>query len=900
MTINKVESEGGGMMNTNMFQRLTNRIPQQFYRESTSSFKIRGILVEKNQDTIKLNIGGDKILHARLKSSIDGEVGDSVTIDKKNILQSKLLPEKSQNQEPLTPNVISENQEREEMARILEKHGLTATKENLQLFMEAKASLEKVIEGLDYGTAIKLMEKDVAIEEESIEKLAKMVEEIKEEKKSFSFLKFFGKKKNMTLEEAERTATQLYGSKMGKDFTDIIKALHKAGIEITKDHVERINNIFAKLDDLQNIQEDTIIDSLKNKIEASIDNLYKIKNAITKNVIGGEEKVSQYATKAYAAMTYTTETISDQELKAMEERIKEILLASDLEPTKENISMAKELVRNGVELSAENMNKLQEIKTAIKELRQLLDHRRAAELLREGVPIEKENVVKLVKLLKDGIGREEYNEGADKALMEEKVKKILETIQKLERIDERQLLQLIKKGVDFKLSNLQLVVGGKGTFPHQELDASERVIYQQHIKTLQTLQQLNTLDFNSLARHISSRSPNTLIGLLHSHQMKKEDTRPIVIIEKDGIKDHIVKNLEAMGMKESMMEMAATKPFHRNAIVLHRENLLRIYEINGHVENIKGKLSSHILKDLVEKGLAMEEMPLEELSEYVDEKIKTNFNKRVEGMGRILQNINRLGQEKETILSLLMKHTIPMELKKVNSLSLFLNNKQQIAIELDRIIKLLEKSHQEDLKELSEKMKTFLKEASDAVKAGGFDIEKVYQQLGKWMKEIESKGNLLTKVEREALEKSTGSLKDALDLQSQLNREDTVLQLPVMMDQQLKNLQIYIMDKKKRGRKIDPNDMSILLSFDTNNMGNINIYAAVNYKKVILRIGVKNQIDQRIFEEKKDHIEEMLKTLGYQLKEMSFRVEEDYHLFSMVEEEKGLLQSTRNMLDIKI
>ncbi|SNS48139.1 hypothetical protein SAMN05446037_101134 [Anaerovirgula multivorans] len=891
-------------MNNNIFQRVTTGIPQQLYGGNTSSFKIRGTLVEKNDNMIKLSIGGNKIIEAQLKGSIKGEVGDTVAIDKKYILQSKLIQEKNPNQELGKNSNVASGHEKDGVANTLEKYGVIATKENVQLFMDSKASLDKVIKGLDYDTAIKLIKKNVDIEEESLEKLADMVEKTKGEKEGFSFFKLFSKKKNMTLEEAEKTASQLYGNKMGKDFTDVIKALHKAGVEITKGNVEKINNIFAKLENLQDIQEDTIIDSLKNKIEASIDHLYKMKNAITKNVIAVEEKISQFANQAYETMNHAIDTISERELKGMEEQIKALLTASDIEVTEENVRLAKELIRNGMEVSPENMEKVEEIKNAVRELNLLLNHERAAQLLRSGVQIERENILSLVQHIKENIELEGNYEVKDKLFQEEKINNILDTIKNLQNIDEKQLLQLIKKGADFKLSNLQLLTekGSNSTFDIQELDSSMKTIYQQHVKTLQTLQQLKTLDFDSIARHIGNRYPNTLNGLLHSHQMMENSERVTENPQRAAIENYVVKNAEALGVRGSIMDIEAARALLKSNIPLNRGNLLGLYEINSHVENIRENLSSYMVTQLAQKGATIEEIELAKLSSYIDENPvnRMDINKRFEDIKGIIQNIGSIGGEKDSLLSLLVKNAIPTDLKEVNKLSLFVNNKQQIAVETDKILKILAKSDKQDLRELEAKMKGFLKEATGETKAGRFDAEKTYQQLGKWMKAVEEKGHLLGEAEREAFQKSSGSLRDALVLQSQLSKEDTVLQLPVMMENQLKNLQIYIMDKKKGGRKIDPNDMSILLNFDTNNMGNVNVYTNVNYKKIVLKIGVKKQVDKEIFEENTRQIQEMLKNLGYELKEMSFKVAEENHLFSMVEETTGLLQPTKNFLDIKI
>lgn len=897
-------------MNNSIFEKITQRIPHQFYGGS-SSFKIRGTLVEKNGNTIKLNIGGDKMMEALMKSSVKGEIGETIVIDRKNILQSKLLKENNQSLEAEASSSKEEdilkkwnlptNEGTKGAMKALEKYGVQISKENIEAFLASKESLGKIIEGMDYDTAIKLMEKDVDLEEESLQKIADMLEKVKGEKEGFSLLNLFTRKKTMTLEEAEKNASQLYGNKMGKDITDVIKALHKAGVEVTKNNVDKVNNIFAKLGDLQDIEENTIIDSIKNKVETSIDNLYKLKNTIVKNVIAVEEKISQLATRAYGAMTYQTDTVTEKDLQRMEDNIKELLTASDIKATEENVRLAKELIKSGLDVSKENIERVNDVKEALSELHRQLDYEKTAALIKSGVQIDKERVTDLLRMLKEITLQKPEGEYLKDASIKdgfseaEKINSILEAIKNLQSIDEKQLLQLIKKGADFKLGNLQLLTSKDSNKGEMELhlkqaDSTTKTLYFNHIKAIDSLNQLKTLDINTIAYHISNKLPNSINGLLHSQQTMVE--RRLEVTQETVIKDYVMKNAEALGVRGSSMDIEAAKALMKNSLSLNRGNLMQLYEMNSHIENIRNNLSSHTIRQLTAEAVVMEDMDIEVLSALSTGRANKSLS--------FLQNLGNISQHKETILPILMKNAIPMNLKEINNLELFINNKQQIAMETDRILRLLEKSDRKELKELESRIKGLLREVTDAIKSGKFDTEKTYQQLGKWMKEMEAKAHLLGETERELFQKSSNNLKDSMDLQNQLNKEDTVLQLPVMMENNLKNLQIYIMNKKKNSRKIDPNNMSILLNFDTNNMGNVNIYTGVNHKKVIMKIGVKNQSDKNFFEVNRKQIEELLTGLGYELKEMTFRVEEEQNLLTMAEEIVEDNKPIRSFLDIKI
>lgn len=900
--------KGGEKMNNNIFQNLSILKAQSYYGGVSSSFKIRGTLVEKHENTIKINIGKDKIIEAQLKEPIEGEVGETVIIDKKDILESRLCNEDTveetisieEGRETLQKLNLPVNEETKEALQALENYGVDITKENIQDFIVSKTNLEKVIQGLDYDTAIKLMDKNIDLEEESLEKIVEILEEVKEEKEGFSLFKLLGLKKDMTTGEAEKISERIYGSKMGKDITDIIKALDKAGADITKKNIDTVDRIFSKVDNLQDIEDDTVIDAIKNKIDTTIDNLYKLKNAVVKNIIAVEEKVSQWATNAYEATSFSSYTITEKDLKLMEEDIKDLLTSLDIKVTEESMSLAKDLVKAGLEISKENIEKVTNIKEALKELQGSLDYEKLATLIKSGIEIEKEEITSLAKLLKEGL---ETANIEDTNLEGEKIEGILNTIEKLQKIEDHQLLELIKKGVDFKLGKLQFLTsnGNQEKFLLQTkgLDEGIQTLVHQHVRTITTLNKLENLDFNSIAYHMNSKLPTTLEGLVLSQS--QAPVKVLEVSQETIIKNHIISRGITLGLEGNQQDVEGAKALISNNIPFNRENIMRLYEINNHIENIRDRLSSHMLRELTYSGRVVENMEIEELSNYVMKEVQEGVNtEKHQSLKGLIKNLEGAYPQREGILSLFMKNAIPLNLKEVEQMSFFLNNQQQITSDLNDILGTLKKSKNEEIKDLGLKIEEFLKESTENLKSGNLRGERFYQQLGRWMREVDSKSHFMEATVKQDFEKNSEDLRESLNLQSQLNKEDAVLQFPIMMENQLKNLQMYILNNKKSSKKIDPDNMSVLLNFDTNNMGNINIYTAVNYKKVVMKVGVKNLQDKNLFENNIKKIEGLLKELGYELKEMSFRIEEGQDLLTMAEEDIQIHQPIKRFLDITI
>lgn len=733
------------------------------YIKVPSRSKIKGTLLEVNENKIKISIGNERALDITLNKPIDAEVGEDIVIDRRNVVESKLVKQtdemadgeqtaqSAQNKYDyiLESLDIPINDESIEAVKSLENYGIDITKENILSFMLAKEQLSNIGEKLDYDIAVRLVEKDINFEKESLQKVLQEIQKLQGKKRPFSFLRFLGIKKDMSTEEAEKIAYKIYGDKTGKDVTDIIKALDKAGLDTSKKNIEAIDNVFSKLHNIKDIEDKTIIDSVKNKIETSIDNLYKLKNAIVGGIIEVEQKLGQLASKVYWAYSGAGGTITEKELTQMEGDIRGRLQYMEIKVTDEIVKLSKDVISRGLDLTKENLQKIMFVKGAVIGLNFGLDYEKTALLMASGVEVEKLDVVELRDM-----------------------------------IDIERSIENTEHDIEHDMEQIS-IEPDTGYIPVEK----DIALDSDRFETLEPVE-------NILVKNESTEQAKT---------------------DKDILTD--VKRTEEIAYKmRSMVDM---------------------------------------LKHIPPEG-------------------------------------------KNTIISLLMKNAMPLTLKEVQNLSFFLGNQRQIGHQLDEILNLIDKNENMEIIKITEELKQVVNKINKNIKEGKQIEEEPYKEVVSLLKELENKSSFLTKEDKGILQKNGERLLDSLELQLQLNREDIVLQLPLIMNEYLKNLQIYIMKDKKGGKKIDPQNMSILLNFDTNNMGNVNIYVAVNYKNVVMKMGLAGKEDRDLIEKYSNELEEHLESLGYNLKDLSFRINEDSHIFSMTDEIEERNPRIKRLLDVRI
>ena len=879
-----------------IFQRVNGGFGLPFMNQNQ---KLRGVLVDKDGQSIKIDVGNKRLMELKLNREIDSKPGDVVVIDKRDILESRQVktvnsPLKREEVGVYSKILHSFNLPiKDELLgglKALDVQGMQLSKENLLNLMMSKNQLDTICDSLDYDKAVELMEKDIDIEKDPINKVATSLEELKEIGKSFSVTKFLKNQFNMSTEEAEKVAKELFGSKMGKDYTDIIKALDKAGIDITKKNIERVNDIFSKLHQLRDLGEDTIIGSIKNKIDASIDNLVKLKNSVTRGIVAVDEKLSQYTSRLYEASSHTSKGVSERDLLLMEEEIKDILRKDGHSTSKENIQLAKELIKGQMPVTSENIEKINSIKAAIGELITNLDHQKVSELIKQNVIIEKETVTDIVELLKK-------LEETDKALAlknfssEEKegIAEVLNRLKSLKSIKDEDLVSLLKRNVDFKISDLdKLVLTNGKLFNDVELqDTKLMATYTATIEMSQALSDIKDINFNSIAFHLNNKFDLTL------EQLAKSNRGFITNVLTEGSNSLVSK--EELASLRGTQNTEVIRALINQRMPVNQFFVDKLQHIKNQLTFIKEGVTASIVAKSVDNQIALTKLDIDKTVSYIKEYNGTDK------VAALQEALPLMATNRQHLLAMMMKNAMPISLKGVKDIAMLLNNKQNITQDIKELLELFDGDKKEGIEtEAASKLQTTLKELAVGNKQGKLNADKIYEELSKAIKLLESSSGQLNKEQRQAIENKIEKLKDTLEVQQQLNNNDTCFQMPVLMNEELKNLQIYVMNKKKNTKKIDPQNMSILLNMETNSVGNLNIYVAVSNKNVMLKVGLDKPEFKRVIEPQAKVLIDLMKDIGYEVKEVGFRVNDEQTMLDMLNHTEHEESIMKHYIDIKI
>lgn len=1091
-------------MISSFFDKISAPVKSFTYDKPQTPAKITGELLQKKAREVQVRISDSRVVHATLKQEIPEKPGQTVSIDGRNIEkmevkkhintqveEGKKQEGKAETDKLLDRLQIKPSQESREALEALQKHGVELTRGNVMAFITSKNLLNQVMEDLNPEKALELMNKNIDLDRTSLQELAQLLKEAPTSKEGFSFLKWLGIKKEMTTEQAEKIATKIYGSKMGKDITDTIKALDRIGMTPSKNKIEAVQQVLDKVHALRDIREEALLEPLKGKVDATLDHLFKLNQSMVSGKVETEPVAGGKATsyRAYQGDAGAVQPLSSSDLERMEESIANQLRSEGLDVSQERMTTAKTFLKNSIPVTAETIERMEALKEAVRVVAEKLDPEKVAAMQKAGIQVEKTDVTEIARWLQEyetQIKEESFASRGEMTAKEKEaiLKNLQQQIEKLGKMDEVQLLKLVRQGGDLKLSQLAPMADQGIITTLSETD-------QQVLKMAEVLGRLSDFSLEAAAHHQRQQAPMTLESLAQSQQIVAENPAKALPLEsqttegiekaQEAMEAYLVQRGASAHAVQQHGEFDAARALSLQQLPLTETRVAQLYELRGAVENLHQNLTVATVQQAVSQQMSPEQMSIYELEAFMNGmkvagtptitleqglermeifnilqqadpdtlaflhkhqipitaaslastqaliegnqtedhyKQKMNIDTRTDPMTlpkelpkaletlisrhvmemapqsiqdqdalaemkslaraiianemplnrENMQELMQIQRQLQTILqdprgfmgtspgtispettlqqiaqqfqpsskesgeiqpeqmqritknlesmkallasesrqngalSLMVKNAIPVNLEEVRQTGLFLQNKNQMGHLLgeltDRLLQYSDKSDH-PARQAALQLQTLMHQVGEQLHKGKPPAADLYRQIGHILQEAEKGMTEMNAGERESFGRSSEQLMNALQLQSQLNREDSVFQLPFMMNGEAKNLQMFFMNDQK-GKKIDPEDMSILFNFDTENMGNLNIFLGVKYKKIVMKMGVDQEEDRQWMERFSNQLHETMEELGYEIKDFSFRVEEEQHTLTLADEVQKFRGLRSGILDLQI
>ncbi|AHM57067.1 hypothetical protein EAL2_c17720 [Peptoclostridium acidaminophilum DSM 3953] len=424
--------------------------------------------IDECKTSVKLRSGSGTLYDVVLKNPILANEGDSVKLEKKDIKSiSEHEPEKQKQERRMLEAENSRyarilrdigiipNEKNIEAAMRLERAGISITPSAVAEFIKVDSSIESIGGSITAQKAAILVESGFDIENMSLPELAEAIGALGEDRAGDEFIG----KKEISTEEAEAIAKKLFGSRMGKDITDIIKALHIIGVEPSRAVVEEVKGAIYKLMAIEGSIERNAALLVAKNIEPTISNIYSIVSGIKNSAI---EPSNKSLVSAYSAGFVYSAPPSDMHLEKLETDIRARLNDFGIQDSPGSIRICKEIIRLGLPLEKGLLAETGEILSSIGIVKSGLDASVAAAAVRAGMELEKTDIRDMARFVAmEQATAAKANEG-----MKEAVTPLSDSSKNsmLKELSHHQAMRHIAD--DFKtngiIDRISLLVGNKG------------------------------------------------------------------------------------------------------------------------------------------------------------------------------------------------------------------------------------------------------------------------------------------------------------------------------------------------------------------------------------------------------------------------------------------------------
>ena len=211
------------------------------------------------------------------------------------------------------------------------------------------------------------------------------------------------------------------------------------------------------------------------------------------------------------------------------------------------------------------------------------------------------------------------------------------------------------------------------------------------------------------------------------------------------------------------------------------------------------------------------------------------------------------------------------------------------------------KNEAEDLEKLKTSFKSmFVRTDSEELKSE-LDVKKLYIDLVEKLDMIKSTVRYSGLPGADEITARVNNLNDGIKLLNQINSSSAYYQIPLNISGFNTTGELYVMKREQSRRRIDPRDVTMFISLDTQNIGRIETVIDIKGKNVSMNLRAEEQQIIDFIKENYKYLYNGLVDKGYRLVDIKYRlIEDETNPVNMERNIKKELENGRSSVDIRI
>ncbi len=184
---------------------------------------------------------------------------------------------------------------------------------------------------------------------------------------------------------------------------------------------------------------------------------------------------------------------------------------------------------------------------------------------------------------------------------------------------------------------------------------------------------------------------------------------------------------------------------------------------------------------------------------------------------------------------------------------------------------------------------------------GEINVKRLYRELLAKLEVLKEAAELPGLVQKNEIASRIESIENNIRFMNQLNNCTTYIQIPVSMPGGIAAGELYVLKRDSKRKRIDPENVTMLVSLDTENIGKIDSLIGINKKNITLSVRAS---DERVIDFIKGYHKDLYERLyekGFKLVDFKVRkTEEDVHLMSAERVAGRELELNKGSIDFRL
>lgn len=181
------------------------------------------------------------------------------------------------------------------------------------------------------------------------------------------------------------------------------------------------------------------------------------------------------------------------------------------------------------------------------------------------------------------------------------------------------------------------------------------------------------------------------------------------------------------------------------------------------------------------------------------------------------------------------------------------------------------------------------------------DPVKLYEDMNKAISAIKESMYQLPAGIRETAMNIVSNLESNLNFINQLNNYSSYVQLPLSMFSQNITGELYMLKRGSKAKKLDPSNLTVLISLDGNHIGRIDTLLSIDKKNISTNFRLENSEVFQILKENHKTLYNSLLEKGYRLVDFTYRLmDEPINIINFEAEAKKQFIKSPNTIDLTV